>query len=196
MHSATRDSLFNDRPLQKVHLNSMNPPQGGKAKGYNSNMMTNRVFIHGLESSSRGNKGTYFRERYPDMIIEDYPGSLDSRMEKLRGILSDKKDLVLVGSSYGGLMAAMYVCDNEDRIKRLILLAPALNLEEFKPYLNRRIEVPVILYHGSLDDVVPLKPVHGIASKVFTNLSHRVVNDDHPLSKTFDSLNWINLLGD
>ncbi|MBW2631662.1 MAG: alpha/beta fold hydrolase [Deltaproteobacteria bacterium] len=159
-------------------------------------MGTIRVFVHGLESSSQGTKGTYFRKRYPDMIIEDYPGSLEDRMTKLRRILSDKRDIVLVGSSYGGLMAAMYACDNEHQIKRLILLAPALNLEEFNPYLNREIGVPVMLYHGSRDDVVPLKPVHGIASKVFQNLSHHIVNDDHPLSETFTSFGWDNLLGD
>ena len=126
-----------------------------------------RVFIHGLESSGQGTKGAFFRKRYSDMIIEDYPGSLEDRMTKLRRILSGKRNIVLVGSSYGGLMAAMYACDNEHQIKRLILLAPALNLEEFKPYLNREIKAPVTLYHGSRDDVVPMKPVHGIASKVF-----------------------------
>ena len=159
-------------------------------------MGTIRVFIHGLESSSQGTKGTYFRKRYPDMIIEDYPGNLEERMTRLRGILSDKSDIVLVGSSYGGLMAAMYACDNEHQIKRLILLAPALNLEEFEPYLNRKIEAQVILYHGSRDDIVPLKPVYGIASKVFQNLSHHIVDDDHPLSETFTSFGWDKLLGD
>lgn len=159
-------------------------------------MGTTRVFIHGLESSGQGTKGTWFRKRYPDMIIEDYPGSLENRMDKLRGILADKNDLVLAGSSYGGLMAAMYACDNEHKIKRLILLAPALDLEEFKPYLNRKIEVPTILYHGSRDDVVPLEQVRKIASKIFRNLSHHIVDDDHPLSETFTSFDWDNLLGD
>ena len=35
-------------------------------------MTATRVFIHGLESTSQGTKGVYFRERYPDMIINDY----------------------------------------------------------------------------------------------------------------------------
>ena len=155
-----------------------------------------RVFIHGLESSAQGTKGTYFRKRYPDMIIENYPGSLESRMDKLRGILSNTEELVLVGSSYGGLMAAMYACDNEHTIRRLILLAPALNLEAFEPYLDREIGVPVVLYHGSRDDVVPLNHVREIASTIFKNLSHHVVDDDHPLSATFTSFDWDNLLGD
>ena len=158
--------------------------------------MTAKVFVHGLEGSSQGNKSRFFRERYPGMIIEDYTGSLEERMEKLRGILAGKEDLVLVGSSYGGLMAAMYACDNESSITRLILLAPALDLEEFRPYLNREIAVPTMLYHGRRDDVVPLEEVREIAAGVFTNLTHHTVDDDHPLSETFPSFDWDGLLAD
>jgi hypothetical protein len=49
-----------------------------------------RVFIHGLESSSQGNKARYFRERYPDMLIEDFQGTLSERMDLLDRILSGK----------------------------------------------------------------------------------------------------------
>ncbi|MBW2561187.1 MAG: alpha/beta fold hydrolase [Deltaproteobacteria bacterium] len=158
--------------------------------------MTTRVFVHGLEGSSQGTKSQFFRKRYPGMIIEDYTGSLDKRMDKLRRILAGKGDLVLVGSSYGGLMSAMYACDNESAIKRLILLAPALDLEEFSPYLTREIAVPTILYHGSRDDVVPPEPVREIVERVFTDLTHHVVDDDHPLSETFPSFDWDTLLAD
>ena len=51
-------------------------------------MKLTRVFIHGLESSGQGTKGVFFRERYPDMIIEDYFGSFSQRMEKLEGLLA------------------------------------------------------------------------------------------------------------
>jgi len=67
-----------------------------------------RVFIHGLESSSKGNKGVFFKNRYPEMIIEDYEGSLEKRMTKLEDILEGKSNIILVGSSFGGLMAALY----------------------------------------------------------------------------------------
>ncbi len=171
-------------------MNSVN-----RKKGDDKDMVT-RVFVHGLDSSSRGNKGTFFREKYPDMIIEDYPGDLENRMSKLCRILADKKDIILVGSSYGGLMAAIYACNNEDRIKRLILLAPALNLEDFSPYRSTAIKSPVILYHGSRDDIVPPDPVHDIAEEVFQNLRYNIVDDDHSLSETFTSFDWDTLLGD
>jgi pimeloyl-ACP methyl ester carboxylesterase len=42
------------------------------------------------------------------MIIEDYEGSLEKRMTKLEDILEGKSNIILVGSSFGGLMAALY----------------------------------------------------------------------------------------
>ena len=113
------------------------------------------VFIHGLESSGQGTKGVFFRERYPDMIIEDYVGSFAQRMEKLEGILAGRDHLILVGSSYGGLMAAVYACLHEDRVKKLILLAPALNLDSYQPCRKKKLYLPVTLFHGRQDEVVP-----------------------------------------
>jgi len=103
---------------------------------------------------------------------------------------------VLAGSSLGGLMAAMYACDNERAIRRLILLAPALNLGDFNPYLNRRIAVPVTLYHGRQDYVVLPGPVRRIAEQVFTALEYHAVDDDHSLGETFPSYDWERLLAD
>jgi len=153
-----------------------------------------RVFIHGLESSSQGDKGRYFRERYPDMIIEDYFGSLEQRMETLRKRLEGKADLILVGSSYGGLMATNFACEQEERVRKLVLLAPALSLPGFAPYLNRRLCVPTALFHGSGDDVVPPEPVREIAEQVFLNLSYNRVVDDHSLHETFSSMAWDSLI--
>ena len=158
--------------------------------------MTTRAFIHGLEGSSQGTKSQFFRKRYPDMIIEDYTGGIEERMEKLHRTLTGRKDLILIGSSYGGLMAAMYACDHEAKTRRVILLAPALNLEEFRPYLDHTVAIPVTLYHGSRDDVVPVEDVRKIASRVFTDLTYHVVDDDHPLSETFPSFGWDTLLAD
>lgn len=157
-------------------------------------MGSTRVFIHGLESSSQGTKGEFFRARYPDMIIEDFIGTFKERMNTLNATLSDKSDLILVGSSYGGLMAAVYANNNEEKIKKLILLAPALNIDEFKPYRNNKLHVPVILYHGKNDDVVPPVPVRHIASMVFTNLQYYSVDDDHSLHNTFSIMDWDKLL--
>lgn len=157
-------------------------------------MVNQLVFIHGLESTAQGIKGQFFRQFFPQMIIEDYTGNFATRMRKLDGLLSGKNDLILVGSSYGGLMATQYAIDNEDRVKKMILLAPALNLPEFKPPVHTKLPLPVIIYHGSNDNIVNPQIVKKIALKCFSNLEHRLVDDDHSLHKTFPVLNWKKLL--
>jgi pimeloyl-ACP methyl ester carboxylesterase len=157
-------------------------------------MGVTRVFIHGLESSSQGTKGVYFRERYPDMIIEDFNGPLKERMEKLNRLLAGLEDLILVGSSYGGLMAAIYACENERRVKKLILLAPALHIVDFALCLSRKVQIPVSLFHGRHDDVVPPAQVEAIARRIFACLDYRLVDDDHPLHVTFPLMDWETLL--
>ena len=152
--------------------------------------MAVRIFLHGLESSNQGTKSVFFRERYPDMIIPHFKGSLQERMEELDRVLSDQSAIVLVGSSFGGLMGAIFAMENESRVGRLVLLAPAINLLEATDYQQKRISVPVSLYHGRDDDVIPLKAVQEVADKVFADLSFQVVDDDHFLHKTFKTIDW------
>ena len=153
------------------------------------------VFIHGLESSGWGTKGIFFRERYPGgMIIEDFEGPFEQRMEKLEGLLAEKNNLILVGSSYGGLMAAVYACLHEPRVRKLILLAPALHLEPFDPYLDTILQVPIVIFHGLQDDVVPLDAVKTIARRSFANHTFTALDDDHSLHRTFATLDWDTLL--
>ncbi len=152
------------------------------------------VFIHGLESTAQGTKGQFFAQHFPGMIIEDYLGDFSARMSKLNRLLAGRDHLTIVGSSYGGLMAATYAMEHEDRVRKLVLLAPALNLSEFIPYLNRQLMMPVVLYHGTRDDVVDPQSVKNIALKCFRQLDHFMVDDDHPLRETFPVLDWKKLL--
>src|SRR3990172_7438538 len=118
-----------------------------------------KIFIHGLEGSSQGAKATFFREKYPEMIVEDYFGDFAERMAKLESILADKNDIVIVGSSLGGLMAAYFACGRPEKIRKLILLAPALNFLPPDRRPDGRLAFPVIIYQGSRDDVVPSEPI-------------------------------------
>ena len=157
--------------------------------------MTNQlVFIHGLESTAQGTKGQFFRHLFQQMIIEDYIGDFGTRMRQLNGFLAGSADLILVGSSYGGLMATQYAIENEDRVKKIILLAPALNLPELRPPAQTKLQMPVIIYHGTGDDIVDPYKVKAIAQKYFSNLEHHFVDDDHPLHQTFPLINWKDLL--
>jgi pimeloyl-ACP methyl ester carboxylesterase len=157
-------------------------------------MKATSFFIHGLESSSSGTKGRFFRKRFPDMIIEDYFGSFSERMKKLEELGAGKERVILVGSSFGGLMAAVYACEHQEQTEKIILLAPALHSDLFRPFQEKKLNIPVIIFHGRQDQVVPLEPVRTIAGQVFMNLQFNEVEDDHFLHKTFTALNWERLL--
>ncbi len=153
-----------------------------------------RLFIHGLESNNQGTKAVYFRKNFPGMLTPNFPGPLEERMAKLQAILSGQNDLLLVGSSFGGLMASIFAMDHEARVRRLILLAPAINLMEFTPYREKKLSMPVHLYHGRQDEVIPIEEVRKVARQVFSDLTFHAVDDDHYLHKTFETIEWGALL--
>ncbi len=152
------------------------------------------IFIHGQESSSQGTKGRFFSELVPEMVIPDFRGDVSTRMTKLNEILSGRSQITMIGSSLGGLMAALFAFQNQDKLKKLILLAPALNLPEFDPYLSRRLALPVTVFHGKNDELIPAGPIQAIAAKVFANLTFTLLNDDHRLTSTFSTIDWPRLL--
>jgi pimeloyl-ACP methyl ester carboxylesterase len=154
-----------------------------------------RIFIHGLESNNKGVKSIFFREHYSDMIIPHFVGELSERMKRLEEVLSGHTDIRLVGSSFGGLMASIFTMQNEPRVDRLILLAPAINLIESSDYRLREISTPVLTYHGTRDDVIPVEAVEPIAKKYFRNLIFNKVDDDHFLRNAFPKIDWKKHLG-
>jgi predicted esterase len=148
------------------------------------------IFIHGQESSSQGTKGHFFRQLFPEMIIPDFAGDIPTRMAELNEILVGRSDIIMIGSSLGGLMAALYAFQNQDTINKLILLAPALNLPEFDPYLSEKLTLPVFVFHGKNDEVIPCHLIQTIAQRVFSNVSFTVLDDDHRLTATFADIDW------
>jgi len=154
-----------------------------------------RIFIHGLESDNKGTKSIFFRQHYPDMIIPHFVGELSERMKKLEEVLSGHTGIMLVGSSFGGLMASIFTMENEPRVDKLILLAPAINLMELSDYRLREISIPVLIYHGTRDDVIPMEAVEPIAEKYFHNLTFNKVDDDHFLRNAFPKIDWKTHLG-
>ncbi len=154
------------------------------------------IFIHGQESSSKGTKGLFFRDLAPQMIIPDFVGDLSNRMSSLYEILQGRSALTIIGSSLGGLMAGLYSFQNPDKVKKLILLAPALNLPEFEPYLSETLTVPVSVFHGKNDEVIPCQSIEVIAERVFPNMTFTVLDDDHRLTTTFAKIDWPQLLFD
>jgi predicted esterase len=88
----------------------------------------------------------------------------------------------------------VYACLHEDRVKKLVLLAPALHLEPYELYLNKKLHMPIVIFHGLRDDVVPLAAVRRIAEQLYVNHIFNSVEDDHSLHNTFAALAWDALL--
>jgi|JFJP01.1.fsa_nt_gi hypothetical protein len=153
------------------------------------------IYLHGLESSSQSGKARQFAEKFPGMVTPDFTGSFEERMKQLKPILGRRKNWTIIGSSFGGLMGTVFTCQHPNQVRKLILLAPALLRDHFAAYLDLEpVSVPTVLIHGTADDVVPLQPVKEIAEKLFTHLTHIVVDDGHRLQKAFEELNWEDIL--
>lgn len=168
-----------------------------KKKAVKEKLMDNSkiIYLHGLESTSQSGKARQFAELFPGMITPDFTGSFEERMKQLQPILGRKKNWIIIGSSFGGLMGTVFTCKHPTQVKKLILLAPALLREQFASYLDLEpVSVPTVIIHGMLDDVVPMEPVRAIADKLFTNMQHIVVDDGHRLHKAFEEIDWNEIL--
>jgi pimeloyl-ACP methyl ester carboxylesterase len=154
--------------------------------------MIKRIFLHGLDSSGRGTKGTYFSTRYPDIERPDFDGTLQQRMTQLYKLLGEDT-FIAVGSSFGGLMGTVLAVEKPDSVHRLILLAPALNFHDYQ-VPDRQIETETILVIGKDDVVTPPDIVIPAAEATFANLQASIVDDDHLLHNTYAGLDWDHLL--
>lgn len=154
------------------------------------------IFIHGLMGSSSGVKATLLREKFAEILTPDFEGSLDERMERLHQTLGDRTGLTLIGSSFGGLMAAIFACEHPHQVKKLILLAPALTWPDFAESPPEPVTVPAVVYHGTEDELIPIERLRELAERVFLNLVFNEVNDDHGLYNTVHALDWEALLSD
>lgn len=148
------------------------------------------IFIHGLGGSSQGVKASLLRRLYPSMLIPDFPGSLAERMQRLEQITANQDGWTLIGSSLGGLMAAMFTCSHPSQVRKQILLAPALIWPEFSANLPAAVDTPTVVYHGRQDTVIPLAEVRAICLKIFTTQEFNVVDDDHGLHQTVHQIDW------
>lgn len=155
--------------------------------------MTPTYFLHGLDSSGSGTKGRFFQNHFPEIHCPNFHGSLTERMKQLEYLCKDEDALQFIGSSYGGLMATCFSINNHARIKNLVLLAPALNFEDFIPP-RPPISVPTLIVVGQDDTVTPANSVLALARKSFSNLTEKLVLDDHLLHKTYTTLNWVEIL--
>jgi pimeloyl-ACP methyl ester carboxylesterase len=166
------------------------------------------IYLHGSDSSSQSGKARQFAEKFQGMITPDFTGSFDERMKQLYDVLGKEKGWTIIGSSYGGLMAAVFASENPKQVRKLVLLAPAILKDEHGIYIDpvigeplqgnrkhlRTISIPTVIVHGNQDDVVPLEPVRKTAEELFSDVEFIVVDDGHRLQKAFGELDWEEIL--
>lgn len=154
--------------------------------------MVKAMYLHGRDSTGKTRKAEWIKQQVPTLLSPSFDGSLAHRMEQLAPMLQTES-WVLIGSSYGGLMAALWTHLHPDLVVRLILLAPALHYQDFSPTFS--VTTPTLLVHGQADEVVPPDLTEEKARLAFANLTVRRVQDDHRLLSTCESLDWPILIG-
>lgn len=148
------------------------------------------VFCHGLESNPHGTKVQALRGAGFDVVAPDFQGQdLAARVATLGPVLRATDDVVLVGSSYGGITAligAIRHVEAGGRVHGLVLCAPALgHVEPPADAMRLYPPAPTILIHGRMDDVVPARVSEDFAA-AFPDVRLVLVDDEHRLKASID----------
>lgn len=145
-------------------------------------------FFHGLESTPTGSKYQRLKEEFKDYELQspDFQGmDLEERLEKALRITAHETDLVIVGSSFGGLLASALYSLHPERIAALVLMAPALHRADAQAYVERLpTQDRIVVIHGRDDDVVPLDAVRSFLKDHLIEVVE--VDDGHRLAQSQD----------
>jgi pimeloyl-ACP methyl ester carboxylesterase len=158
--------------------------------------MANRyvVFSHGKDSGPWGRKITALadvaRSEGYDVESVDYRGieSVKGRSDRLIEVCKSLSgDLVLVGSSLGGFVAASAASMLHAR--GVFLMAPALYLEGLPPLKERLLDCPAAIIHGWQDDTVPVE--HSIRFAREYGASLHLLEGDHQLHEQLRFIKYL-----
>jgi uncharacterized protein len=109
-------------------------------------------YLHGFASSAKSKKGAYLSERFwqhglslrcPDFNLPDFATLTLTRMlDQLDREMTEAASFApgpatLIGSSLGGTLAVLAAAAFDERVDRLVLLAPAVMLNSVGSGLNR-----------------------------------------------------------
>ena len=165
-------------------------------------------YIHGYLSSPDSTKGKLFKEklqatpiRYRTCKPEDIV--ISKCIENINKTIRGDKEVILIGSSLGGFLAAKTALNNEN-IKTLILLNPAIippyvdisTIQDMPQHILRdmkdeklfttKIDAKIYIILGTEDKVVPND--WGIEFAKTREAQVLFLHDDHQLSKNLDNL--------
>jgi len=142
------------------------------------------LFIHGKESTPHGTKAKRLAESFDtfgeQMDTSDFEGSVALQAEAIRKHQPD----VLVGSSFGGAVLCALLTRGLWNGPS-VLLAPATRL--YDPNATLPPHVPVVLVHGTSDDVVPVALGRTLArTGTASSTVYYEVDDDHRLTRSVE----------
>ncbi len=140
-------------------------------------------FFHGLESGPHGRKYHRLTDDF-DVVSPDFEGMMDiwNRLEKAERITRQMSDLVVVGSSFGGLLAALLYSRYPERFHGYVLMAPALR----RGMVDEVEQMPenAVVIHGTRDEVIPIDEVREFCEPFGIEMIE--VDDDHPLANSME----------
>jgi len=136
-------------------------------------------YLHGFASGPDSSKGQFFRQRFaelgyelqlPDLTEGDFENTTLSRQLALLDRVVGASPAVLIGSSMGAYLAALFAARHPRRVPGVVLLAPAFDLG--------------LYWAASLgEDVVRewrergQRQVYHFGEKQIRNLSYRLLED-------------------
>lgn len=165
-------------------------------------------YIHGYMSDPNSTKGTLFKEKlnakaikYRDCKPEDLV--IADCLQNIKKEIENDEDVVLIGSSLGGFLAAKTALDNSN-VKQIILLNPAIippsfDIKRIKGMpqsilsdmrdarlFKEKIKAYIDILAGTMDKVVPTKWVLEFAKS--QDATVRFLEDDHSFTHNVDQL--------
>jgi len=165
-------------------------------------------YIHGYLSDPNSTKGTLFRDKlgakaiqYRDCKPEDL--IVSDCLERISKEISNDNDVVLIGSSLGGFLAAKTALEN-NQVTKLILLNPSIIppsvdistlqglpssiLYEMKDeqLFEKKIDAEIMILRGIKDDVVSSQWVLEFAKAQEATV--KFFQDDHQFTRNLDKL--------
>ena len=208
----------------------------GKFAG-KSSQVRQVLYLHGFASGPRSSKGLFFRDRFaakgvpvdlPDLAAGDFEHlTLTGQLEVIDARVQALAPDVLMGSSLGGYLAALYAARHPGP-RRVVLLAPgfgfarrwpeSLGAEVLREWRERGwkdvyhygenrparlgyeliedgrryedypdVTDPVLVLHGTRDDVVPAAWSEKFAANR-PNVTLRLVDSDHEMLDVLETL--------
>ena len=135
--------------------------------------------MHGLESSPQGNKARYLAGRFeahtPAMDTGDFQACLELQAREVAAFAPD----VVVGSSFGGALAVLMLVRGAWTGPTLLLAQASAR---FDTTLVLPEHVPVLLVHGTRDDVIDIEGSRRLARTGTPGLVRLLeVDDGHRL---------------